>query len=148
MRNSGRVNLFALFAVVAVVMIAIVVFFSKSSPGTAGGAFMDALVRGDVNELTNLSYISNTDPSEIKKEWTFATQVAGKHYNFAWTITASTAQGDSGSVQLSVQRNFGTPGAYPENFALPMTMVNGQWKVDVANLSRELYPGLPKGTQS
>src|ERR1700761_7837910 len=134
-RSSGRVSLFSLFAVVAVVMVAVVLLFSKSSPGAAGGQFMDALVRGDVNELCNLSYMGDTPPDEMRKEWEFATQVAGKHYNFSWQITASTALGNTGSVQLSVQRNFGTPGAYPENFALPMVLTNGQWKVDVINLS-------------
>jgi hypothetical protein len=145
MRTAGRINLIYLFVVVVVVMVAVVLIFSKQSPAQAGGEFMDALVRGDVNELTDLSYLGQTPTSEVKKEWEFATQVAGKHYNFSWQITASTAMGDSGSVQLSVFRNFGSAGSYPENFALPMTLVNGQWKVDVANLSRELYPGVPRG---
>jgi hypothetical protein len=146
MRISGRINVFVPFAILMVAMVAVVLFFSKSSPTAAGSSFMDALVRGDVNELTELSYLGNTPKSEIQKEWEFATQVAGKHYDFSWSITASTTLGDSGSVQLSVYRNFGNPGAYPENFSLPMTLVNGQWKVDVANVSRELYPGLPRGS--
>jgi hypothetical protein len=146
MRNSGKISLLSLFAIVALVMVAVVLIFSKKGPGNAGGQFMDALARGNVNELTQLSYLGNTPKSEIKKQWDFSTGVAGRHYNFSWSITAATSVGDSGSVQMSVYRNVTSPGSYAENFSLPMILVNGEWKVDVANISRELYPDLPQGS--
>lgn len=147
MRQSGRVNVIAILAVVAVAMVLVVIFFSKQSLSTAGGEFMDALTRGDVDKLTELSVVGNETPDEIKKQWQFATQVAGRNYSFKWRVTGETQSSDtSGAVQLSVERNFGSGGSYEQNYALPMVKVGGQWKVDVANVSREMYPGLPKAT--
>ncbi len=107
---------------------------------------MDALARGDVKKLCELSYFSQAPSSkELTDEWTLATGVAGKHYNFAWRITATSVTGDTATVSLGVTRNFGSAASYEENYALPMKLVNGEWKVDVVQISRELYPGLPTG---
>jgi hypothetical protein len=146
MRETGRVNLIALFGIVVVVMVAIVLIFSKQGPGAAGSQFMDALTMGDVDRLTALSDLGDTPKEEIHKEWEFATQVAAKHYSFSWSITSSNATGDTGSVQLSVYRNVASPGSYAENFQLPMRLEDGQWKVDVRNVSSEMYPAIPRGS--
>ena len=106
---------------------------------------MDALVRGDVNRLVDLSYTTGESKEQLQKEWEFATQQAGKHYNFGWKITSTTEQGDVGTVNLSVQRNLG-PGSYDENYSLPMKKVDGKWLVDVGGISREMFPALPKPT--
>jgi hypothetical protein len=149
MRRSGRINVLAIFGVIAVVMVIIVLVFSKQSLSNAGGQFMDALVRGDVDKLTDMSVVGNETPAQIHKQWEFATQVAGRNYSFAWKIISELQTDDkNGSVSLEVERNFGTPAAYPEHYALPMVKVNDVWKVDVANVSRELYPALPRQNAS
>jgi hypothetical protein len=145
MRRAGRVSLVSILALVAIAMVAVVLLFSKQSLSNVGGQFMDALARGDVNKLAELSSLPKDSPDEVKQKWEFATQVAGKDYSFKWTITSeSQASEDSGTVRLQVERNFGSGSSYGENFELPMVKVNGQWKVDVAGISREMYPGLPK----
>jgi hypothetical protein len=71
--------------------------------------------------------------------------VAGKDYSFRWSITGEMQTDDNdGTVRLQVERNFGSGASYPENFQLPMVKVNGQWKVEVNGISREMYPGLPQ----
>jgi hypothetical protein len=149
MRRSGRINVIAIFAVVAVAMLAVVLIFSKQSLSNAGGQFMDALARGDVDKLTELSQVSGENSDQIRKQWEFATQVAGKNYSFRWRITSeSEIDSNDGTVKLSVTRNAASPSSYEENYALPMVKVNGLWKVDVANVSREMYPGMPKASAS
>jgi hypothetical protein len=145
MRRSGRINVVAIIAVFAVLMLVVVLFFSKQSLSNAGGQFMDALARGDVDKLTSLSLVGNEGSDQIKKQWEFATQTAGKNYSFRWNITSEDqVDPNDGSVKLQVERNVGNGSSYPENFALPMVKVDGLWKVDVANISRDMYPGMPK----
>lgn len=108
---------------------------------------MTALAKGDVDTLTKMTYLgANTSEDQIRKEWNFACNTAGKHYVFMWRITSSMEQdpGKVGSVQMQVTRNANTPGSYEEGFQLPMLKVNGQWKVDVRGISRQMYPALPR----
>ena len=112
---------------------------------SAAGEFMDALVRGDADKLTSLSDMGSEAPDEIKKKWDFATQVAGKHYNFSWKITSDEpVDANNGSVRLSIRRNLMSPSTYDENYALPMHMVDGKWKVEVGEINATMYPGLPR----
>jgi hypothetical protein len=132
-------------AVVALGLVAFVAIFSREGLTPTANRFMDALAVGDIDKLTSLSYLGGKSEAQMRKEWQFATQVAGKHYNFMWHINSE--QQDSptaGSVKIIVQRNFGKPGTYDENFALPMVNVNGHWKVDPTGISNEMYPGLPR----
>lgn len=129
--------------VVAVIALVVLIFMGQKSPAEAGSRFMDALARGDVDGLCKTSYAPGKTPEELRKDWEFATTV-GKHYLFYWTITSSSAvTDDSATVRLAVQRNFG-PGSYDENYGLPLHKVNGEWKVDVSGISREMYPALPR----
>ena len=147
MRRSGRVSVIGIMAVIGIAMLLVVLFFSKQSLSNAGSQFMDALARGDVDKLTDLTVLGSESPDQIRKQWEFATHVAGRNYSFRWRVTNELQiSPDSGSVQLSVERNFGTGGSYEQNYALPMVKVDNKWKVDVGNISREMYPGLPKST--
>ena len=81
----------------------------------------------------------------MHKQWDFAIHTAGKHYVFFWRITADQlADENSGSVKLQVTRNASQPGAFEEAYALPLTKINGDWKVDVSAINREMFPGLPR----
>ena len=72
------------------------------------------------------------------------TGIAGKHYLFVYKVMGEQIQSDTqASVRLQVVRNLSS-GAYEENFALPMEKHDGKWKVAVNELSREMYPGLPR----
>jgi len=106
---------------------------------------MDALARSDVDKLTSLSDLGTETPDEIRKKWQFATEVSAKHYNFGWQITGEMqADPTDGSVKLSIKRNITSPGTYDENYALPMHVVDGKWKVKVGEINSTMYPGLPR----
>ncbi len=145
MRRSGRFSPVSFLAVIAIAMVVIVFVFSKQSLSNVGGQFMDALARGDVNKLTDLTYLGGEPSDQIQKKWEFATQVAGKHYSFRWAINSEVQiDPNDGTVRLQVERNAGSGSSYPENYELPMVKVDGKWKVDVNGISREMYPALPR----
>jgi len=145
MTRWRRVSPVSFLAIIAVVMIAFALLFTKPSMSQAGGEFMDALVRGNVDKLVSLTDMDGT-PDEIHKKWEQAVNVSGKHYDFAWTITGDTqSDANNGSVRLSVKRNVNNPSTYDENFQLPMHMVDGKWKVRVGEINFQMYPGLPRG---
>jgi hypothetical protein len=146
MKQSGRASLLSIVAIVCVFLIGAMLLMGRESLSSIGGRFMEALQKGDVDTLTKMSYLDNTSEDQMRKEWQFATQTAGKYYAFLWSISA-THETDprTGSVQLSIVRNFTNPGSYPENFQLPLVKVGDDWKVDVKGISRDMYPGLPRG---
>lgn len=151
MRRAGRVSPLFLGVVLAAVALAILLFYGQEGPAAAGSRFMDALARGDVNALTEASYVPGKTPDELRKDWEFATS-AGKHYMFYWSITSSSQVNPTdATVRLAVQRNF-SPGSFDENYGLPLHKIDasgkidpsGKWKVDASGISREVYPALPR----
>jgi hypothetical protein len=148
-RKSGRFSILGLGAVAIVSMIIASIFLAKEDPSSIGGQFMDALARHDVAKLTELSYVSSSDPKvadEEKKrlqgEWDFSVNMAGKHYPFMWRITGSNSSTDTTS-SVTVQVTRGGPGGMDEKFELPMEKQNGKWFVDVGSISRMMFPALP-----
>ncbi len=146
MRVAGRISLVYVAAIAGVVVVSGLLLMGRESLTAVGGRFMSALAKGDVNTLTKMSYLGDKSEEDIRKQWDFAVNHAGKYYQFGWRVTAtSEAEPNvSGSVRLSVARNIGSGSSYEENFQLPVIMKNGMWKVDVRGISRELYPGLPR----
>jgi len=143
--QAGRVNVLLLGAIGSVVLILLVLFFGKESLSSVGVRFMSALAKGDVDTLTDMSYLGSEPKDSIRKKWDFAVNKVGKYYHFAWKVTsANQADANSGAVRLSVMRNVDSGGSYEENFQLPLVRTDGQWKVDVKNISREMFPGLPR----
>jgi hypothetical protein len=152
MRKTGGVSILtiAMFAMLALIASAFV--FARETIGSAGANFMDALSRHDVARLVELSYIGKQDPAAIeakktklKEDWDFAVNTAGKHYTFTWKISATTQSSDSsGTVTLQVTRNAASGSGYDEKYELPMMKEGGNWKVDAGQISREMFPGLPR----
>jgi hypothetical protein len=143
--QSGRINIGLLIVVVCIAILSLVYVFSQESLNTVASRFMSALSTGDVNALTENSYVGTESKDEIRKQWDYAVNDVAKYYRFTWRITGSMQQSeDSGAVRLSVAKNADSPGAYEENFALPVIKVNGKWLVDVRNISRDMYPALPR----
>ena len=106
---------------------------------------MTALSKGDVDTLTKMSLLGDKTEPEMHKEWEFAVNTAGKHYRFFWRITSELVSDEnSGSVRMQISRNIDSPSMYEEAFQLPMQKVNGEWKVDVRGISREMFPALPR----
>lgn len=145
MRERGGASIITIAGIVSVLLVVAIFFFTKPTPAAAGGEFMDALVRGDTATLTELSYMQKDTPEEIRKKWDYVFENVAKHYRFQWApVNSKLLSDDRGTVVILVEKDFGTPGSYPQKFELPMVMENGEWKVDVRSISREMFPGLPR----
>ncbi|MGV3614878.1 MAG: hypothetical protein ACO1SV_06045 [Fimbriimonas sp.] len=145
MNQSGRVSLLGILGLLSFVLIAGLLFLSRESLNSVGGRFMSALAKGDVDTLTEMSYLGKRSPEEIRKMWTFSTKTAGKYYNFRYRITsARQADQKSGTVTMMFVRDADSPSSYEEKRELPLVKVGEDWKVDVANITRDIYPGLPR----
>lgn len=148
-RESGKIGLLSLGAIAIVGMIVASFFFAKDDPAAVGAQFMDALARHDVDKLTELSFVGKTDPAaaeaekkRIHDEWDFSVNTAGEHYGFSWRITGSTvATDDKATVTMQVNKIAST--GYDEKYELPLEKVNNKWMVDVAAISRSMFPAMP-----
>lgn len=129
----------------AVVGVAILSFtLTGDSPGQGAARFMDALARGDVDAVTENSFIDGMDQETLRERWDYTLNVAAPHYRFAWRIINTSNQGpDTASVRLEYVRNL-TPGSFEEYFELPMVRRDNRWLVDVRGISREMFPSLPR----
>jgi hypothetical protein len=145
MRTSGRVSLLLVAGIVSFVFVLALLFVPRESVTGVGNRFMTALAQGDVDTLTEMSYIGNAPPETVREEWRFATQEAGRHYRFIWRVTGATQASDnSASVRMQVVRD---SVGYEENYQLPLVKTEEGWKVDVRGISRSLYPALPRGAE-
>lgn len=137
-------SLIVIAGLVSVALVAALFFFSRESPGSAGGKFMDALVRGDAKSLAEVSYLRGENRDRIEQEWNRSLAVS-RYYNFAWEITAHKALGpDRAAVMMEVVRNAASQAAFPETYQIELVRIGGRWLVDVPKLPRSLYPFLPR----
>jgi hypothetical protein len=145
MNRSGRVSLLGILGLGSILLIVALLFLSRESLNSVGGRFMTALAKGDVDTLTKMSFLGKRTPEEIRDMWKFTTGVSGKYYNFRYRITSSRqADANSGTVTMMFTKDAESPSAFEEKREIPLVRVNDEWKVDVANLSRDMYPGLPR----
>jgi hypothetical protein len=144
MRQSGRASIVTVLAIVSVLLVVLLLAFSRESLTSVGGRFMDALQRGDVDTLTRMTYLGNKSEEQVRKEWDFTVNTAGRHYEFLYQILSARQSGsDSGVVRMHVIRN-PRQGGFEEVFNLPLVKVGDDWKVDVRGINRDMYPGLPR----
>lgn len=144
-KRAGRISLIGALALASVVGISVLLFLGGESPSSAAGKFMNALAVGDVDQLTELSFLDGNSPAELKKKWEFAVKRAGPHYRFAWKMSGSKAvDDDSANVKMEFVPNALSNGSYPSPYELSMQKIDGHWKVSIAEMSRKMYPGLPR----
>jgi len=142
---SRRISVVGALGVVAAVIFVGILATGRESLGSVGGRFMSALAKGDVDTLTKMSYLGNEPEDQIRKEWDFAVNTAGKYYNFTFRITGSLQSNDkTGSVNMQLMRDATSAGSYEEVYELPLVKVGDDWKIDVKSISREMYPALPQ----
>jgi hypothetical protein len=145
MKRAGRVNILTVAVLACVVVIFSMFFIGRENIGSVGAKFMSALAKGDVDTLTDLSYLGNKDKEDMKKQWEFAAKDVSKQYTFEWRVTGARELSEkAGSVSLMVSRNLFSGSTYEEKFELPMIRVNGRWLVNVSGISRDMYPALPR----
>lgn len=146
MKRAGRASALTIVALVAVVAVmgVLVWSFLGVSPRTVASEFMTALATGDGDKLTELTYMENTTPEEIRKKWDFSLS-AGKHYLFIWKIVGDNQPDDeSASIRLDITRNYASPVAYAEKYDLLLVKRPEGWKVDVRSIKPTMYPALPR----
>jgi hypothetical protein len=145
MMQSGRASLLSILAILAILMVVGLLAFTKESPNSVAGRFMAALQKGDVNTLTDMSYLGSDSKEDMRKQWDFAVNKAGRYYMMMFRVVGHNQPSpNTANVRMMVVRNADKPGAYEEAFALPLIKVGDDWKVDVKAISREMYPALPR----
>lgn len=143
-KRSGRISLVAIAGIVSVAMVAVLFLFSGQSPRGAAAEFLSALSSGDVNKLTELSSVGSKSKEEIHKEWEESIKY-GRTYLFLWDITGFQQDKDNTAiVRIDVTENPGSPASYPQHKELQLIKVDGVWKVDVPQISRDAFPYLPQ----
>ncbi|HRJ26862.1 MAG TPA: hypothetical protein PLO61_05055 [Fimbriimonadaceae bacterium] len=144
MTRAGRFNPIVVIGLISIAMIVVTLLFTRDQPTQAANRFMIALGRGQVDELMELSTFEGS-ADQIRKQWEYATQVAGPHYRFVYRILEYTPQGDNqAAVRIGLTRNVFGDAPYEELYDLPLRKVDGKWKVEVRNLARDMYPALPR----
>lgn len=141
--RAGKTHFLVIFGILGAIIVVALFLFRGSDPAVEGTKFMQALARGDAKTLAELSHDPSLDQAALEKEWEFTTEV-GKHYLFMYKMMHTTRHTEeSATVNMKVWRDYG-PSSYDENFGLPMVKVDGEWKVSLNELSRALYPALPR----
>lgn len=149
-RQSGKINLLALAFLAIAGMIVASLAFAKEDPAAVGAQFMDALARHDVDKLTELSYVEDSNGvsledarKQLREQWDFSVNTAGKHYPFKWTTSGSIKSTETEATVI-VQINKGGPNGYDEKYELPLEKHDGKWKVIVTAISQTMFPALPR----
>ena len=145
MKRSGRVPYLAIILGAFVLALTLIVVLAGESPSTTGAKFMSALADGDVDKLTELSYLDSVSDEEMKKKWEYTTSVVGPRYVFQFSIEDSVLQSDDKAVvRMELTTDSDKNSAYADRFELELNKIKGEWKVSVAALDRAIYPGLPR----
>lgn len=145
MRESGRASLIVIAGIACALLVAGLFFFSGESPTAAAGDFMNALAKGDVDTLTERSYMPGNTKEQIREKWKFTMTEVAPYYRFAWHIRSQKiTSDDQAAVNLQFMKDFGNPASYDEKFELPMVKRDGKWLVEVRSIEREKFPGLPR----
>lgn len=143
--RSGKVNAVVIVIVAGLLGFAAISIFSGDRPVTATARFLDALAKGDVDQLVALGNTPGVDEKEMRDQWELATKVAGVYFKFYYKIKdESIVDEDHAVVIVELTPEVGSEVAYERRLEVPMTRVEGKWKVDVLALNRDIYPGLPR----
>jgi hypothetical protein len=83
--KSGRISLVAILVGLGLVFLVGVILFSSNtdSPETAAIKFMDALARGDANDLSQVTSIDEDSPEVVRKKWENTLSYT-EFYQFQW----------------------------------------------------------------
>lgn len=131
------VLLFILAASFAV--IAIIISRGTTPPDVAANRFFYAMATRNVDDLMKYGYYPDADEAFIRRQWEYALTIAGRHYLFSWDMRGTVSETeDHAIVRVDFLRQWAEPGD------VSLVKVDGQWKVDVFSISRDLYPALPK----
>ena len=146
MKLSGRVNTNTLIFAGLAVLVAMVVLIvtTKRGPSTSAAEFLQALAATDAEKVAELSIIDDDDYETRLKKWQ-ATLDRTQYYLWSYKIlnTVPTSE-TSAAVKVEVIKNPTASSPVIDKFELYMEKRDGQWKVVVPSISREMYPSLPE----
>jgi hypothetical protein len=144
MKRSGRTNIVVVVTIALVAAVLALFLLAGNSPSTIATKFLIALSKGDAKTLAENSYMEGVSPSEAEKRWA-KTYETSKYWVFAYQILDTKEQdANNATVRLDWIKSANSGSSYSEKYELPMVRKDGQWKVDVRGISREMYPALPR----
>lgn len=142
-KRSGRVSFVLLAGVCSVALVAILFMFGGDTPQTAASQFLTALAKGDPKGLAQRSVIRDLNEEQREKAWEESLKYS-RNYLFHWSLGPVQASDDQATVKLDFTKNAYSSNSYPEHFELFLVKRPDGWKVDVPQLSRDMYPYLPQ----
>ncbi len=143
-KRAGKTHWIIVFAVLAIVGGFIVLLIPNKSAAKTANDFLVALAKDDREKLTDLTYWPDKSREQIRASWD-KTMEAAKHYRFAWKmVSEKDATEENTGVVVMVFRNAMSSGTFEEKFEIPLQKQNGEWKVDVRGINREMFPALPR----
>jgi len=151
MRQSGRINIITLLAIVGVVAVVGILFMSGESPSVAGNRFLLALHNRDVDAVAAMSYVDSDTkitPDQIKDKWAYTLNEATPSYQFVAKVNFSKLIApEEAIISIEMYKDADSSSSYPELFQIKLIKQDGKWKVDIFDIPRKFYPALPKPTE-
>lgn len=145
-RSAGalRFNPIIAIGLVGVITIPIILFMLGQSPEAAAKEFMTALAAGDVNKLTEMTYLPEPE-EDINTQWQRTFETTAPNYVFGWELGTTEKDGADRAVVKVTIVEFRGPELHENDIAnLPLVRREDKWMVDMRSLSRTFFPGLPR----
>lgn len=143
MRQRGRASIILLAGLLSAGLVAVLLFFTRTSPANAAADFMDALLRNDAKRLAQLSYMEGLNEEQVEARWKRTVQFS-RYYAMYWKVERQKELSPTtASVVLEVMHEPRYV-AYSEKAEMRMVKIDGAWKVDVRRLPRNFFPFLPR----
>lgn len=142
-KRSGRVSFILLAAICSLAFIGLLFAFSGDTPGAAASEFLTGLATADTKTLAKRSVIRDLNEEQREKAWQ-ETLKYSRSFTFYWKLGPIHEDSEQAMVKLEFTKNAGSPNSYAEHFELYLVKRPDGWKVDVTQLSREMYPYLPR----
>lgn len=142
-KRSGRISFVGIAVVCAAAFVGILFFLSGESPEGSASNFLSALAKGDTAKLADVSLIHKEPKDQVRKDWENTLKLS-RSFTFIWQITSVHTNGDRATIKLDFTKDPGAPTSYAEHYELEMVKTSDGWKVDVPQISRGMYPFLPR----
>jgi hypothetical protein len=139
-----KINPIILIGALGLILIPIIMFMLGQSPQSAANDFMAALAKGNVDKLTEMSYLP--DPERpLKEQWKETFDLYAKDYVYGWEMGSTQKMGsDRAVVKVTIVEFRGPEMHENDTVNLPLVKKDGEWKVDIRDLTRTFFPGLPR----
>lgn len=143
-RRSGKVHWMGVTTIVALVLVLGLIFKQGDTPSAGAARFMKALAAGDVDQLTENSFLDGLSEQELKQQWTTTVKDYLPHFLFLYTFTTEETNSDKlATVKMRYRPELDNDSGYERNLGVQLELVNGRWKVDIGSIDREIVPALP-----